>query len=99
VARTKSAIGVAVPSPWINGHLVRFKALDGYYYCTEAHASAPYLTPRKTACTHCRTTKFGLIRQRHFRAVFCTIKCKTAYLARLALERQQRQAWLRWLNS
>lgn len=33
----------------VGGHLQSFKALDGRYYCEEAHASAPYLTPRRQA--------------------------------------------------
>lgn len=29
---------------WVqDGKMQRYKALDGYYYCDETHASAPYL--------------------------------------------------------
>lgn len=31
-----------------NGKWQRFKALDGKFYCDEAHGSAPYLTQRET---------------------------------------------------
>lgn len=32
---------------WVqDGRMQRHRALDGFYYCNEAHASAPYLTPR-----------------------------------------------------
>jgi hypothetical protein len=37
-------------APFIHtqGKWQRFKALDGKYYCDETHASAPFLTPRRS---------------------------------------------------
>lgn len=34
------------PFVWTDGAWQRWKALDGRYYCSEEHGSAPYLTPR-----------------------------------------------------
>lgn len=31
---------------WVNGSWQRVKGLDDKYYCTEVHASAPYITTR-----------------------------------------------------
>ncbi len=36
------------PFPQIDGKLSRFKGIDGNYYCSVTHGSAPYLTPRRT---------------------------------------------------
>ena len=33
--------------PQVDGVMHRFKGMDGKYYCSVAHGSAPYLTPRR----------------------------------------------------
>ena len=51
----------------------------------------------KQACAECGTTKFGLVRQRHYFLEFCSKRCKEKYLARLAQERERLKSWRRWL--
>jgi endogenous inhibitor of DNA gyrase (YacG/DUF329 family) len=40
-------------------------------------------------CSTCGTTKFGLIRQRHYFLVFCSRRCKARYLDRLAQDTER----------
>ena len=48
-------------------------------------------------CSTCGTTKFGLIRQRHYFLVFCSRRCKARYLDRLAQDTERIESWQRWL--
>jgi len=48
-------------------------------------------------CTTCGTTKFGLIRQRHYFLVFCCKSCKARYVDRLVHETERIKGLHRWL--
>jgi endogenous inhibitor of DNA gyrase (YacG/DUF329 family) len=47
----------------------------------------------KQACAQCGTTKFGLVRPRHYFLEFCSKRCKEKYLVRLAQERERLKSW------
>jgi hypothetical protein len=48
-------------------------------------------------CAHCGSSKFGLVRQRWLRLVFCSIPCKEKYLAKLKADRDRLSNWLGYL--
>jgi hypothetical protein len=48
-------------------------------------------------CGHCGSSKFGLIRHRYFNLQFCSRKCKDAYLAQLASDRESLRKWFAFL--
>jgi len=50
------------------------------------------------SCAWCGSTKFGLIRHRHFTLQFCRSACKNAYLDSQFEKARRARRWLTWLD-
>ena len=48
-------------------------------------------------CAHCGG-KFGLVYQRHGHNKLCSKRCKAAFTAKLAAERESIRRWLKYLG-
>ena len=57
----------------------------------------PHRTQRRSECAHCKG-KLGLVIHRHYTLRLCSLRCKMAYLTKLAAERERLRRWLNYLR-